>query len=649
MFGRAFAPEASGTAESAMNSALRILYLESDVTGAALVQEALAKDHMASLVVRVETESEFRAALQQGGFDLILADYALASFDGLSALSVARQQCPDVPFIFVSGTVGEEVAIEALKSGATDYVLKSRLSRLAPAVRRALREAAEKAELRRLEEARRRSEFYLVEGQRLTRTGSWAFNPAGFFEYWSEELFHIFGLDPKEGAPTLERYLGSVHPQDREDMAETIQRMHAESCGCDVNKRIVRPDGEVRVIRCVGVPVLRNGVLTSFLGTAMDVTDQEQVTQELRRSQTFHSEAQRLTGVGTWAWNAITRQLLHASDECARIYGFESNKDVGSFERYYSCTHPEDEPMVRAALECAIGAGTEFDIDLRIVRPDGSVRYVRVIGHPFGEAGEYLGSTFDVTERKLADEQQERLRRLEADLAHMNRVTTMGELTASLAHEINQPIAAAVTDANTCVRWLTRDRPDLEEAREAAKRTVKDATRAADIIRQTRQLFNNSRPLREVVTVNDLITEIIMLVRSEAMRCGVAIRTELKTDLPSVWGDRTQLQQVLLNLIMNGIEAMKGVDGGRQLTVTSARDGSNQLLVSVADTGIGLPSNQNEMFSAFFTTKPDGTGMGLTISRSIVESHGGRLWATSNTGPGATFCFSLPAAMPVQA
>jgi PAS domain S-box-containing protein len=631
-----------------MNSSLRILYLESDDAGAAFVQDALAKEHIASVVMRVETESEFRAALQHGGFDLILADYALASFDGLSALSIARQQSPDVPFIFVSGTFGEEVAIEALKAGATDYVLKSRLSRLAPSVQRALREATERAELRRSEEARRRSEFYLAEGQRLTRTGSWAFNPAGFFEYWSEELFHIFGLDPKEGAPTLERYLGTVHPQDREAMAETIRRMHAESCGCDVNKRIVRPDGEVRVIRCVGVPVLQNGVLKGFLGTGMDVTDQEHMTQELRRSQAYHSEAQRLTGVGTWAWNSITRLLLHASDECARIYGFGATEEV-SFERYYNCTHPEDEPVVRATLESAIRAGAEFDMELRIIRPDGSVRYVRVIGRPFGEAGEYLGSTMDLTDRKHSEEQQERLRRLEADLAHMNRVTTMGELTASLAHEINQPISAAVTDANTCVRWLTRDHPDLEEAREAAKRTVKDATRAADIIRQTRQLFKNRPALHEVVTVNDLITEIIMLVRSEAVRCGVAIRTQLKTDLPFVRGDRTQLQQVLLNLIMNGIEAMKGVDGGRQLTVTSARDGSDQLLVSVADTGTGLPPDQDEIFRAFFTTKPDGTGMGLAISRSIVESHGGRLWATSNTGPGATFCFSLPAAVPAQA
>lgn len=232
------------------------------------------------------------------------------------------------------------------------------------------------------------------------------------------------------------------------------------------------------------------------------------MTQRLRRSQAYHSEAQRLTGVGTWAWNTVTRQLLHASDECARISGFDTTQG-DSFERYYSRTHPEDEPVVRAMLESAIGAGAEFDIELRIVRPDGSLGYVRVIGRPFGEAGEYLGSTMDLTERKRAEEQQERSRRLEADLAHMNRVTTMGELTASLAHEINQPISAAMTDANTCVRWLTRDHPDLEEAREAAKRTVKDTTRAAAVIPQTRQLFKNRPPLHEVVSVNDLITEII--------------------------------------------------------------------------------------------------------------------------------------------
>ena len=222
------------------------------------------------------------------------------------------------------------------------------------------------------------------------------------------------------------------------------------------------------------------------------------------------------------------------------------------------------------------------------------------------------------------------MRQAKADLAHINRVTTMGELTASMAHEVNQPIAAAVTDANTCMRWLARDHPDLEEARAAAMRVVKDATRASEIISRIRLLFNKGTPERELVDVNEVIGEMIVLLRSEAIRYNISVRTELAADLPQVMGDRVQLQQVLMNLMINGIDAMKDVDGARELAIQSQRAENEQLLVSVSDTGVGLPPQQaDQIFNAFFTTKPHGTGMGLRISRSIVESHGGRLWAAA--------------------
>src|SRR5579864_6674463 len=231
----------------------------------------------------------------------------------------------------------------------------------------------------------------------------------------------------------------------------------------------------------------------------------------------------------------------------------------------------------------------------------------------------------------------------QADLAHVSRVTTMGELTASLAHEVNQPIAAAVTDANTCLRWLTRDHPDVEEARAAAMRIVKDGSRAADIITRIRRLFKKDTPEREPVDVNEVVREMIVLLRSEATRYSVFFRTELAEDLPQIMGDRVQLQQVIMNLIMNSIDAMKDVDGTRELTIKSQRAENEQLLVSVSDTGVGLPPQQaDQIFNAFFTTKPHGTGMGLRISRSIVESHGGRLWAADTCPRGASFCFTLP-------
>jgi len=246
----------------------------------------------------------------------------------------------------------------------------------------------------------------------------------------------------------------------------------------------------------------------------------------------------------------------------------------------------------------------------------------------------------EIAERNRAEEA---LRQSQADLAQVNRVTTMGELTASLAHEVNQPIAAAVTDASTCLRWLTRDEPDVTEAREAASRMVKDASRAAEIISRIRALFKKGSPQRELVDINQIIREMVDLMRSEATRHSVSVRTELAADLPRFVGDRVQLQQVLMNLVVNSIDAMKEVEGTRELAIQSQRADDDQIQVSISDTGIGLPPQQaDQIFNAFFTTKAHGTGMGLRISRTIVESHGGRLWASGNSPRGASFYFALP-------
>jgi signal transduction histidine kinase len=235
------------------------------------------------------------------------------------------------------------------------------------------------------------------------------------------------------------------------------------------------------------------------------------------------------------------------------------------------------------------------------------------------------------------------LQEAHADLAHISRVTTMGELTASLAHEINQPITAAVTNANACLRWLDGDRPDVEEAREAASRIIKDGTRAAEIISRIRLLFKKGVPQRESVDVNEVIQEMIILLRGEAARYSISIRADLAAGLPKVKADRVQLQQVFMNLMLNGIDAIKEMSAAGELTVKSERTESGELMISVSDTGVGLPPQQAaRIFDAFFTTKPEGTGMGLPISRTIIESHGGRLWAAANAERGATFHFTLP-------
>jgi signal transduction histidine kinase/CheY-like chemotaxis protein len=496
--------------------ALRILLLEDDTHDAELIQELLEADHLVCEVTRVQTRAEFVAGLDDAGINLILADYKLPSFDGLSALKLALAARADLPFIFVSGSLGEEVAIEAVKTGATDYVVKSRLSRLVPSVHRALREARERAERKKAEEALRRSETYLAQAQRLSRTGSFGWNPTSGKIYWSDETYRIFECAPAV-EPTVQLVLDRTHPDDRMRLRQIIDR---------------------------------------------------------------------------------------------------------------------------AAIE-----RSEFTVEHRLLMADGSVKYVRAVARPLsGEDPEsfvFVGAAMDITERKRAAKERERLRQLEADLAHISRVSMMGELAASLAHEIKQPIAAAVISAQTCTQWLRREAPDVTEASEAAAAMVAAATRASGIIDRVSSLYRRGTPERELVDLNEIVREMSALLGDTANRNAVSIRTDLDPKLPTTPADRVQLQQVLMNLMLNGIEAMQ--DTGGELTVASKRTEDGQLLISVSDTGIGLSSDEAErIFEAFFTTKPRGTGMGLSISRRIIASHGGHLWASPNTGRGATLQFTLP-------
>jgi PAS domain S-box-containing protein len=497
-----------------MKSQLRILYLEDDPKDAELVQETLAIDGISSEVTRVETEAEFTASLQKGGFDLILADYTLPSFDGLSALKLAQQALPHVPLIFVSGTLGEEVAIEALKIGATDYVFKTRLSRIVPSVQRALRESDERVDLGRAEEALRRNEAYLAEAQKLSHTGSFGWDLASGKIYWSQETFRIFGYEPPT-EPTLELVL--------------------------------------------------------------------------RR------------------------------------------------------THPEDKVLVRLFIERVLRERKNFDFEHRLLMPDGAVKYLRVVGRPTNDDSpgfEFVGAVTDISERRRAEEA---LQEAHAELAHVTRVTALGELTASIAHEINQPLTAVLNNASACLRWLASESPDLNEARESIRRIIRDGNRASDVIAGMRALFKKGCLVKKRLDLNEAIKEITILTQSEVRRNKVALLMELARDLPSVMGDRVQIQQVVMNLILNGIEAMSTLeDRERKLLIRTLRGAGNKVIVAVQDSGIGLdPRTAERIFDAFHTTKPGGLGMGLKISRSIVEWHDGRLWAVANEDHGATFQFSL--------
>ena len=307
--------------------------------------------------------------------------------------------------------------------------------------------------------------------------------------------------------------------------------------------------------------------------------------------------------------------------------------------------HPADIAEHVEKWAASLATGKPFENEARVQRVDGEYRWFLHRGVPLRDVNgtilKWYGTAIDIEDRKRAEEERLRLRQLEGDLAHLNRVSMMGELAASLAHDIKQPLTGAVMSADACVRWLRRDPPDMTEAYEAASRIVSNVTRAAEIIDRVQALFKRGAPERELVDVNDIAREMIALLRHTANRNSISIRTELDAGLPATAADRVQLQQVLMNLMLNGIEAMK--DAGGELTLTSSRTEEGHILISVSDSGIGLPAHEAErIYEAFFTTKPQGTGMGLSISRRIIESHGGRLWASNNTRRGATFQFSLP-------
>jgi PAS domain S-box-containing protein len=514
-----------------------------------------------------------------------------------------------------------------------------------------LRQTRDLLEIKVMERTKelRRNEAYLAEAQKLSKTGSFGWDVSAGEIYWTEEAFRIFEYR-RETKPGIELILERTHPEDRVRVQQAIDRVSQNTKDFDVEHRLLMPDGSVKHVHVVG-HLLETGQpgKTELVGAITDITERKRAEAALRQTEAYLEEAQRLSHTGSWAWNVARRENIHWSQEQYRLFGLDPKSDASSFETAFQRIHPEDQATFNKVLDQAIRERSDFEVDFRIVLPDGSTKYSRSVGHPvfsaLGELVEFVGTGMDVTERRQAEKERERLRQVQADLAHISRATTMGELTASLAHEINQPITAAATDARTCLRWLARQQPDIGEARESAARMVNAVTRAADIISRLRQLFKKGTPQTNLVDVSEVIQEMVVLLRSEASRHSVSILTELAEDLPRVVADRVQLQQVLMNLMLNGIEAMQDTKIAGQLTIRSLVAESGQLLISVTDMGVGVsPEQADQIFNAFFTTKAQGTGMGLSISRSIVESHGGRLWATPNSGRGATFSFTLPTA-----
>ena len=398
-----------------------------------------------------------------------------------------------------------------------------------------------------------------------------------------------------------------------------------------------------------GLPVFdKSGRFTGYRGVGRHITARKRAEEALRRSEAYLAEAQRLSYTGTFAFNATAP--VYWSEESYRIWGLDPRQGLPSREIVLQRIHPDDRERVNVETEEALRQKRDFALEFRIVLPDETVKHIEATGHPLfsadGELVEMIATHVDVTERKRAEEEHERLRQLESDLAHVNRVSMMGELTASLAHEILHPIATARNNARAAMRFLDMSPPNMAEVREALACIVRDADRGKDIIDRIRAHIKKAPPRHDRFDINEAIEEVIEMVRAPIEKNKVSVRTRLAEGLTSVWGDRVQLQQVILNLILNAIEAMSSVEErGRMLSIRTEQRGAAGIIVAVHDSGPGVaPEHLQRIFEPFYTTKESGIGMGLSICRSIIDAHGGRLWADAEQPRGTVFQFTLPAA-----
>jgi PAS domain S-box-containing protein len=463
----------------------------------------------------------------------------------------------------------------------------------------------------------------------------------------NEAFLHIVGYSREDLNWGRVRWTDLTPAEWRDRTEQARAEIEATGAIRPYEKELLRKDGN-------RVPVLLGGALFEASGNegvvfVLDLSEQKRAEEALRRSETYLSEAQRLSQAGSFGWD-VTTGKIYWTQETSHIFEHNSPTEP-TLELVLHRTHPADRNMVRELIDRVSHERKDFDFEHRLLMPDGSVKYLRVVGRPWikGESGrfEFVGAVTDITERKRAEEvlrqKEVSLRETQNELAHVGRVTTMGELAASIAHEVKQPLVGVITNASASLRFLAGDSPNLVEAREAMRAIIRDGNRAADVVSRMRNLFKKAPPTKELLNINEAVEEVVILMRGEARRKGAALRTELAANLPSVMADRVQIQQVVMNLILNGLESMSEVeDRERDLVIRTQRSEGDQVRVAVQDSGVGIdPLKVERIFDAFHTTKPGGMGMGLSISRSIVESHGGRLWATANDGPGATFQFSL--------
>jgi PAS domain S-box-containing protein len=497
------------------------------------------------------------------------------------------------------------------------------------------------SEQKRAEEALRSSEAYLLEAQRLTRTGSWAWSPvAGDIRYWSEECFRVLGFDPAESPPRFETFFQRIHPDDQAATRERFEKAIRDKADFQMDYRIVHPDGETRNIHVVGHPTLGpSGDLREFVGTVIDVTDRLRAEERIRLS-----ERELRTIVET-----IPVFVGTALPDGSVDFVSQSWLDYTGLSReqwlgwgWMSVIHPEDLDRGRANWRVALATGTSVEQELRYRRADGTYHWFLNSNFPLrdekGNVVKWYGVMSDIDDRKQAED---RLRETRLKLSRASRMATVAELSASIAHELNQPLMSILANAQAAKRWLNAAPPNVTEVNSSIERTIRGARAADETMQHIRALFKQESFVKKDVRIPDILNEVVRIVQEDPKKRAVPVECHFEESLPAIPVDQIQIQQSFINLIVNAIEALEGQQGPPLVTLRAAVTDSDRMLVQVIDNGPGV-DDPERIFDAFMTTKEKGMGIGLAVSRSIVECHGCRLWAENNKAGGATFNVALP-------